>query len=202
MAQRTNPIMTVDRFMLWSPSSPDGWQLANEIRYAVLHRARFRSSPHHGRGLSAIRPSSLRPVEDRHPVDIHPAVIVRPAATPLSNLIRVRRINHEGFSGLDHLVDPVTAMKIANNLPGGEVEDACTSTKSIEDRPEAITGPAEPPTNSEPETFGVGERQDLAPVGNAITETWSNGQTEGQINRLKTLKRAMYGRAGVDLLRA
>jgi len=28
------------------------------------------------------------------------------------------------------------------------------------------------------------------------------GQTEGQINKLKTLKRAMYGRAGVDLLRA
>ena len=26
----------------------------------------------------------------------------------------------------------------------------------------------------------------------------SNGQTEGQINKLKTLKRAMYGRAGVD----
>ncbi|OYW00013.1 MAG: hypothetical protein B7Z58_16980 [Acidiphilium sp. 37-64-53] len=43
-------------------------------------------------------------------------------------------------------------------------------------------------------------RQDLAAVGNAITETWSNGQTEGQINRLKTLKRAMHGRAGVDLL--
>jgi transposase len=45
-------------------------------------------------------------------------------------------------------------------------------------------------------------RQDLAAVRNAITEAWSNGQTEGQINRLKTLKRAMYGRAGVDLLRA
>jgi transposase len=29
-----------------------------------------------------------------------------------------------------------------------------------------------------------------------------NGQTESQINRLKMLKRAMYGRAGVDLLRA
>jgi transposase len=28
-----------------------------------------------------------------------------------------------------------------------------------------------------------------------------NGQTEGQINRLKMLKRSMYGRAGVDLLR-
>jgi len=45
-------------------------------------------------------------------------------------------------------------------------------------------------------------RQDLAAVQNVITEPWSNGQTEGQINRLKTLKRAMYGRAGVELLRA
>jgi transposase len=45
-------------------------------------------------------------------------------------------------------------------------------------------------------------RLDLTAVRNAITETWSNGQTEGPINRLKMLKRAMYGRAGVDLLRA
>jgi transposase len=37
---------------------------------------------------------------------------------------------------------------------------------------------------------------------NAMTERWSNGQTEGQINRLKTLKRAMYGRSGVELIRA
>jgi transposase len=35
-----------------------------------------------------------------------------------------------------------------------------------------------------------------------VAEAWSNGQTEGQINRLKTLKRAMYGRAGAELLRA
>ncbi len=43
---------------------------------------------------------------------------------------------------------------------------------------------------------------DLAAVRNVITEPWSNGQVEGQINRLKMLKRAMYGRAGVELLRA
>ena len=34
----------------------------------------------------------------------------------------------------------------------------------------------------------------------AVTLAWSNGQTEGQINRLKSLKRQMYGRAGLDLL--
>ena len=45
-------------------------------------------------------------------------------------------------------------------------------------------------------------RQDLEAVRNAVLEPWSNGQSEGQINRLKTLKRAMYGRAGADLLRA
>jgi len=45
-------------------------------------------------------------------------------------------------------------------------------------------------------------RQDIDAVRNAVLEPWNNGQMEGQINRLKTLKRAMYGRAGVDLLRA
>jgi transposase len=45
-------------------------------------------------------------------------------------------------------------------------------------------------------------RHDIEAVRNAVLEPWSNGQTEGQINWLKTLKRAMYGRAGVDLLRA
>ena len=45
-------------------------------------------------------------------------------------------------------------------------------------------------------------RRDIDAVTNALTEEWSNGQTEGHINRLKTLKRAMYGRAGAELLRA
>jgi len=45
-------------------------------------------------------------------------------------------------------------------------------------------------------------QRDIGAVRNAFTEGWSNGETEGQINRLKPLKRAMYGRAGVELLRA
>jgi hypothetical protein len=44
--------------------------------------------------------------------------------------------------------------------------------------------------------------QDLTAVRNAITEIWSNGQAEGQLNRLKTLKWVMYRSAGVELLRA
>ena len=36
----------------------------------------------------------------------------------------------------------------------------------------------------------------------AVTDRWSNGPVEGQVNRLKTIKRQMYGRAGIELLRA
>ena len=35
----------------------------------------------------------------------------------------------------------------------------------------------------------------------ALTETWSSGQAEGQVNRIKLLKRQSYGRASFDLLR-
>jgi transposase len=37
-------------------------------------------------------------------------------------------------------------------------------------------------------------------VSAAVTLGWSNGPVEGQINRLKMLKRTMYGRADLDLL--
>ena len=45
-------------------------------------------------------------------------------------------------------------------------------------------------------------RHDLSAVEGAVSERWSNGPVEGHINRLKTLRRQMYGRAGVELLRA
>jgi Transposase len=50
--------------------------------------------------------------------------------------------------------------------------------------------------------FAVKLRYGISAVRCAICEPWSNDQTEGQINRLKMLKRAMYGRASVALLRA
>ena len=51
-------------------------------------------------------------------------------------------------------------------------------------------------------SFGKGIKADLAAVRAALTEPWSNGQTEGQITKLKLVKRQMYGRARLDLLRA
>jgi transposase len=44
--------------------------------------------------------------------------------------------------------------------------------------------------------------KDRAAVRAAITQAWSNGQVEGQITKLKLVKRQMYGRAKIDLLEA
>lgn len=49
--------------------------------------------------------------------------------------------------------------------------------------------------------FAAGIHADAAAVRAAITLPWSNGPVEGQVNRLKMLKRQMYGRANFDLLR-
>ena len=51
-------------------------------------------------------------------------------------------------------------------------------------------------------SFAAGLTQDREAVRAAIVEPWSNGQTEGQITKLKLVKRQMYGRANLDLLRA
>ena len=51
-------------------------------------------------------------------------------------------------------------------------------------------------------SFASGIVQDQPAVKAALTETWSNGQTEGQNTKLKLVKRQMYGRASLDLLRA
>ncbi|MFJ1796627.1 transposase [Kitasatospora griseola] len=44
-------------------------------------------------------------------------------------------------------------------------------------------------------------RQDLAAVTAGLTLEWSSGKVEGNVNRVKTLKRTMYGRASFRLLR-
>ena len=50
-------------------------------------------------------------------------------------------------------------------------------------------------------SFASGVAKDEAAVRATITSLWSNGQTEGQITRLKLVKRQTYGRGKIDLLK-
>ncbi len=54
---------------------------------------------------------------------------------------------------------------------------------------------------TELDRFARSLTEDRAAVEAGLSLEWSNGQTEGQVNRLKLLKRSMYGRADFDLLR-
>nr|WP_256367369.1 transposase [Acidisphaera sp. S103] len=83
------------------------------------------------------------------------------------------------------------AMRFRGLLRGGTVEKL-----------DAWLGDARQCGIFEMRRFAQTLRQDIGAVRNAMLESWSNGQAEGQNNRLKTLKRSMYGRAGIDLLRA
>jgi len=49
--------------------------------------------------------------------------------------------------------------------------------------------------------FVAGIERDYEAVSAAVEQHWSNGQVEGQVHRLKLLKRQMYGRGGFLLLR-
>jgi transposase len=51
------------------------------------------------------------------------------------------------------------------------------------------------------ETFALGLERELDSVLAALELPWSNGPTEGCINRLKLLKRQAYGRASLELMR-
>ncbi|WP_149181339.1 transposase [Streptomyces sp. TRM49041] len=50
-------------------------------------------------------------------------------------------------------------------------------------------------------TFTSGLERDLAAVTAGLTLPWSSGVVEGHVNRIKMIKRQMYGRAGFNLLR-
>ena len=50
-------------------------------------------------------------------------------------------------------------------------------------------------------TFSRGILRDIEAVENGINMSWSNGAVEGHVNRIKSIKRQMYGRASFELLR-
>ncbi len=56
-------------------------------------------------------------------------------------------------------------------------------------------------TVKELQGFATSLKRDMKAVITGLTLMWSNAQTEGQVTKLKLLKRQRYGRAGFELLR-
>lgn len=68
--------------------------------------------------------------------------------------------------------------------------------------PEAVTAArACPPGRTNGRRRPRGRRREQDAVTAGLTLHWSSGPVEGHVNRIKMIKRQMYGRANPDLLR-
>jgi len=118
-----------------------------------------------------------------------------------------RRLSRLLLSERDHLTkgDAITVARIERGVP------ALVTARDLVERFHGMVRERDPaglPTwitdtaNSALASFGKGIVTDRRAVTAAMIQPWSNGQTEGQITKLKLVKRQMYGRAKLDLLRA
>jgi transposase len=90
---------------------------------------------------------------------------------------------------LDRLAEHVTGFaKMMTTRTGDQQLSGWLEQVDADDQPEL-------------HTFAAGIRQDLAAVTAGLSLPYSSGPIEGNVNRLKAIKRQMYGRASLDLLR-
>ena len=110
-------------------------------------------------------------------------------------------------TGRDRLTkaEPVTVAAKEENVPAlVEARELVAEFQAMirSMRPEGLSDWLEHAARSALASFARGVAKDRAAVHDAMTLPWSNGQTEGQITRLKLVKRQMYGWGKLDLLQA
>jgi transposase len=126
---------------------------------------------------------------------------------PIGYVASARRIAQFMTSARNHLskADAVLVTQIETALP------ALAVARVLVDRftdmvpnvtADGLTRWLDGAATSNMASFAHGLRSDLPAVAAALTEYWSNGQTEGQVKQLKTLKRQIYGCVTVDLVKA
>jgi transposase len=90
---------------------------------------------------------------------------------------------------LDSLAGHITAFaQMMADLTGSTGLDAWLTAVEADDQPEL-------------HSFATGIRNDKEAVVNGLTLPYSSGRVEGTVNKIKMIKRQMYGRAGFPLLR-
>lgn len=152
-----------------------------------LEQSRIRLLPHllhQGVGKGAKRAPPLRPL------------LPRDAAWML---LRPERVEEEEQAIIERLCQLFPEVKTAQEIA---LEFAGMVRQRAAERLPAWLRAAARSKLKEIVGFARGISEDYEAVKNALFYGWSNSQLEGQVNRLKLIKRQMYGRAKLDLLRA
>jgi transposase len=107
-------------------------------------------------------------------------------------------LSHQDAARVDAIAHACPDIKIAADLTNGFAKMVRERDKSSFEA--WICAATEPHVPKPIRSFAANLMKDQAAVEAALEQPWSNGQLEGQINRLKMLKRQMYGRANLKLL--
>jgi transposase len=172
---------------LWRELRAQGFRGSKEIvRYHISRwRAQLPVHLRYARGVRTTPPQALTPPSPRR------------AAWMLLKADSELKTEHRAF--IESLCDLCPEIRVAGEL-------AREFNRLVrEKQKEALAGWLDVAAKRglpEFESFAAGLCRDHEAVSAALYSEWSNGQTEGQINRLKMIKRQMFGRANFDLLRA
>jgi transposase len=169
----------------WNEGCTSATVLLAEIRalgyhgtYATLNTylRPFRSS---GRAPTTPRPPKIRHLTSwimRHPDDLHP-----------DDQLRLKQAR-ASCPQLDALAGHVTHFAEILTARRGERLDSWIAAVQADDQPDL-------------HSYTAGLLRDHDAVRNGLTLPYSSGVVEGHVNRIKMIKRQMYGRANLDLLR-
>ena len=124
-----------------------------------------------------------------------------PSASTVSRLLIIddENLTTEDKHFLDRLLSINPVFRQARKVGQEFVKMVCNHR--IEDWAGWLSEAISKEMPSEIRHFASGLQQDEMAVKEALNCEWSNGQVEGQVNRLKTIKRQMYGRGSFEVLR-
>jgi len=191
-----------DAALLWRQLQAQGFTgTARQVRRWMSEQRRrpARTAPFRWRGRPSANPGPF----NSSPVTPLPAarqlawLLVQPPTTlPVADAVAVARVEQDqDAAAVAKLARRFTAF--VRGCKAGNQTDAVAAGAEL-DAWLVEAGGCGVPTM---ETFAAGLRKDGNVIRAALTTPWSNGQTEGQVNRLKLIKRQMYGHASFDLFR-
>ena len=191
-----------DGAVLWRELQAQGFTgTAKLVRHWLSERRRTpaRTAPHRWCGRAPANPGLP---DDSTPTPLPAArqlawlLVQSPTALPAADAAAVARVEQDQDAAtVAALARRFTALVRGCNA--GNQTDAAAASAELD----AWLVEASKCGVQTMETFAAGLKQDADAIRAALTTPWSNGQTEGQVNRLKTIKRQMYGHASFDLLR-
>ncbi len=159
------------------------------------------------RGVQAVKPSSGMLLPNRVKAGSHRLLLPSDFLQTSFRLPSVSRVSHwliirgeENYASrfISLMCEKEPELKIAQQLVLEFYRILKTQNKS---QLSSLFTRVHESGSAELRCVAAGMEADAAAICEAISSRWSNGVVEGHVNRLKMLKRQMYGRAGFELLK-